>query len=88
MLMTMSISRAPSRMARRASAALISGSVAPSGKPTTVQVSTGVPRRASLTVLVQQAFTQMERNRNLRASAHSASTCSRVASGFRIVWSM
>ena len=40
MLMTMSISRAPSRIARRASSALISGGCAPSGKPTTQQTFT------------------------------------------------
>ena len=44
MLMTMSISRAPSRIARRASSALVSGGCAPSGKPTTQQTLTGEPR--------------------------------------------
>ncbi len=47
MLITMSISRAPSRIARRASSALVSGGCAPSGKPTTQHTFTGVPRSSA-----------------------------------------
>ena len=47
MLITMSISRAPSRIARRASSALLSAGCAPSGKPTTQQTLTGEPRSSS-----------------------------------------
>ena len=45
MLMTMSISRAPSRMTERASWALISGIVAPNGKPMTLATGMPVPLR-------------------------------------------
>ena len=45
MLITMSISRAPSRMARRASNAFTSVVVAPNGNPTTEATRTFEPRR-------------------------------------------
>ena len=45
MLITMSISRAPARMTDRASWALISGIVAPNGKPMTDATGTPVPLR-------------------------------------------
>ncbi len=82
MLITMSISRAPLRIARRASMALIAGSLAPSGKPTTVQVSTSLPRSSSATSETQVGFTQTERKLNSSASAHSLRIFSSVASGF------
>ena len=44
MLITMSISGAPSKIARRVSYCLTSAVVAPSGKPTTEQTPTPVPR--------------------------------------------
>ena len=44
MLITMSTSRAPSKITRRVSKFLTSGVVAPSGKPTTAQTPTGVSR--------------------------------------------
>ena len=60
MLMTMSISRAPSRMAWRASMALIAGVCAPRGKPTTEQATASLPRRFRATRRTQAGFTQTE----------------------------
>ena len=71
--MTMSISRAPSRMARRASSALISDGVAPSGKPTTVQTSGDRPRGAAAQRLTWIGFTQTEAKPYCAASSQSLS---------------
>src|SRR5205814_2430130 len=56
-LMTMSISPAPSRIARVASYAFTSESVAPSGKPTTVHTFTREPRTFSAHSRTHAGFT-------------------------------
>ncbi len=88
MLMTMSISRAPSRRARRVSKALTSAGVAPKGKPTTEATATSVPRRRSAQRRTQVGFTQTEAKRCSMASSHSLSISAAVASGRSRVWSM
>ncbi len=88
MLMTMSISRAPSRIARRASKALISVGVAPNGKPTTEATPTSVSRRSSAARRTQVGLTQTAAKRYSAASAQSRSMSATTASGRRSVWSM
>ena len=88
MLMTMSTSQAPSSMVRRASAALTSGSVAPRGKPITVQTPVAVPRSSRAQVATQVGLTQTVAKPCSRASAQSFSIWARVASGLSSVWSM
>ncbi len=89
MLMTMSISRAPSRMTRRASWALISDSVAPNGKPMTEATATPgalEARRAARDT--QTGLMHTDANPWRTASAQSLSMSAAVASGFSSVWSM
>ena len=89
MLMTMSISFAPSRIALRASRALISGAAAPSGNPTTAQTLTGVPRSSALRLLdVGRIHAHREEAVGPAPRAHSFSMSAGVASGFSSVWSI
>ena len=88
MLMTMSISRAPSRMARRASSALTSLVAAPNGKPMTEATTTSVPRRLSAARRTQVGLMQTAAKRYSAASAQSRSMSAAEASGRRSVWSM
>jgi hypothetical protein len=81
MLITMSNSRAPSRIARRASIALISGGDAPNGNPITDATLTELPRSARAAGFTQAGFTQTDANPNARASLHNRSMSSAVASG-------
>ena len=55
--MTMSISTAPSKIARRVSYCLTSGVVAPNGKPTTEQTPTPLPRNNLAQKATQVGFT-------------------------------
>ena len=84
----MSISQAPSSIARRASYAFTSGALAPSGKPTTQQVATPEPCRISEQRRTHVPFTHTLAKRFFLASSHSLSTSAAVASGFKSVWSM
>ena len=84
----MSISDAPSKIARRVSNCLTSGVVAPSGKPTTEQTPTGVPRSFWAASATQVGFTHTVANLNSAASLQSCSISLAVASGFSSVWSM
>src|SRR3990172_1834624 len=88
MFTTMSISRAPSRSARLASIALISGVVAPNGNPTTEHATTPDPFTASATRFAQTGFTHTEANPYSTASADIRSISAAVASGLSSVWSM
>ncbi len=88
MLMTMSISRAPSRIARRASMALTSLVAAPNGKPMTDATATSVPRRLSAARRTQVGLMQTAAKRCSAASAQSLSMSAAEASGLRSVWSM
>ena len=88
MLMTMSISRAPSRIARRASVALTSVVLAPKGKPMTEATATSVPRRFSAARRTHVGLMQTAAKRCSAASAHRRSISAAVASGRRSVWSM
>ncbi len=56
--MTMSISVAPSKIARRVSYCFTSGVVAPSGNPTTEQTPTPEPRSNRAAAATQPGFTQ------------------------------
>src|SRR5262249_13243745 len=67
-LMTISISVAPSKIARRASYAFTSARVAPSGNPTTVQTFTGEPYRIEAHSFTQVGLTQTDAKLNVRAS--------------------
>src|SRR3972149_3014279 len=87
-LMTISISCAPSFTASSVSAAFTVASVAPRGKPTTVQTFTGVSRRAAAAVATQVGFTTTVAKPNCFASAQSLRISSRVASGLSRVWSI
>ena len=87
-LITMSISRAPSRMARRASSAFTSVVFAPKGNPTTDATLTPEPRRFCAHRRTHVGFTQTDANSYRRASSHSLSMSSAVASGRSSVWSM
>ncbi len=87
-LITMSISRAPSRMTLRVSKAFISAGVAPNGNPTTLATRTFVPRSRSAHRRTQNGFTQTLAKPNCLASSHSWSMSSMVASGLSSVWSM
>ena len=86
--MTMSTSSAPSSTAPRASKALTSLGVAPSGKPTTEHVRTPEPLSAVLTVLTQTGFTQTDLNWYSAASAQTLRISASLASGLSSVWSM
>ncbi len=88
MLITMSISRAPQRIASRASYALAEGSAAPSGKPTTAIGTVLLPERIRAAVPTWTLFTQTVAKPWVRASSASLITSSRVASGLSRVWSM
>ena len=57
-LITMSISEAPSKIARRVSYCFTSAVVAPSGKPTTEQTPTPDPRSSDAAVATQTGLTQ------------------------------
>ncbi len=57
MLMTMSTSRAPSKMTRCVSKCLTSAGVAPSGNPTTEHTPTGVPRSSDAHVATHAGLT-------------------------------
>ena len=61
-LMTMSISAAPSKMARRVSKFLTSAVVAPSGNPTTEQTPTPVPRSRDAASATHTGFTHTVAN--------------------------
>ena len=69
--MTMSTSSAPSMVAPRASKTFTSVLCVPSGKPTTVQVSTPVPSSAFLTVSTHTGFTQTDLKWCAAASSQS-----------------
>ena len=68
-LMTMSISVAPSKIARRVSKFLTSAVVAPSGKPTTEQTPTPVPRSCAAAVATHAGLTQTVAKAELRRFA-------------------
>ena len=85
MLITMSISSAPSRIASRASYAFALVVAAPSGKPTTATVMTPLPRSSSLQSRTLAEFTHTDAKPYVRASSHSVTTSSRVASGLSSV---
>ena len=72
-LITMSISRAPSKMARCVSYPFTSAVVAPSGNPTTEQTPTPVPARRREQSATHVGFTQTVANRNCAASRQSSS---------------
>ena len=76
----MSISLAPSRMARRASSALFSPGVAPSGKPTTVQTTEELRARRAAQRLTKIGLTQTDAKPNCAASSQSWSISEYVAS--------
>ncbi len=78
--MTMSISLAPSRMARRASSALFSAGVAPSGKPTTVQTTEELRARRAAQRRTKIGLTQTDAKLNCAASSQSLSMSEYVAS--------
>ena len=61
-LITMSISRAPSKIARRVSYPFTSAVVAPSGKPTTEHTPTAEPREQPRAQATQVGFTQTVAN--------------------------
>ena len=84
----MSISAAPSATAVEASKALERESMAPRGKPTTVQTFTPVPRSRFAQRATQDEFTQTEAKRCRAASSHNASISAPVASLLRRVWSI
>ncbi len=84
----MSTSAAPSCTARPASKAFTSGSVAPSGKPTTVHTPVAEPRSRRAHSGTQVGLTHTVAKPCSRASAHSFSIWARVASGFSSVWSI
>ena len=88
MLITMSISVAPSKIARRVSYCLTSAVVAPSGNPTTEQTPTPVPRSRAAASATQAGFTHTVAKWNSAASRHSFSISARVASGLSSVWSI
>ncbi len=88
MLITMSISRAPSRMARRASMALTSVVAAPNGKPITDATATSVPRTLSAARRIQVGLMHTAAKWCSTASAHRRSMSAAVASGRSRVWSM
>ena len=88
MLMTMSISRAPSKSARRVSYCLTSGVVAPSGNPTTEQTFTADPCRSRAQLATQVGFTHTLAKWYSAASRHNFSTSLREASGLSSVWSI
>src|ERR1017187_6236299 len=85
---TMSISLAPSRMARRASSAFISLGMAPSGNPTTVQTTEELPARRAAQRLTKTGLTHTDAKPNWAASSQSWSMSEYVASARRRVWSM
>src|ERR1035438_1517865 len=86
--MTMSISLAPSRTARRASSAFISLGMAPSGKPTTVHTTEELPARRATQRLTKTGLTHTDAKPNWAASSQSWSMSEYVASARRRVWSM
>ena len=83
--MTMSISVAPSNIARRVSNCFVSDVVAPSGNPTTEQTPTPVPRKRNAESATHVGLMQTVAKWNSAASRHSCSTAVRVASGFSSV---
>ena len=85
---TMSISCAPAAIAAAVSAALTADGMAPSGKPTTEQTRTSLPRSRSATNGTCTELTQTERKPCVRASSQNRATCASVASALRIVWSI
>ena len=84
-LITMSISQAPSKMARRVSKCFVSAVVAPSGNPTTEQTLTRLPCRRRAQVATHVGFTQTLANSYCAASRQSVSISWRVASGLSSV---
>ena len=72
----MSISVAPSKIARRVSYCFTSGVVAPSGKPTTEHTPTPVPRSRAAARATQVGFTHTVANLHSAASRHSVSISS------------
>ena len=85
MLITMSISAAPARMASRVSNALALVVPAPRGNPTTAMGFTELPSRRRLASATFEVFRQTVAKPYLRASSQSLITSSRVASGLRSV---
>ena len=85
---TMSTSSAPSATVMRASSALASRVIAPSGKPTTVHTMTPDPASRSLAVGTHRVLTHTEANPCSPASSQRVSMAVRVASGLSSVWSM
>ena len=71
--MTMSISRAPSKIARCVSYRFTSAVVAPSGNPTTEQTPTPLPDSSRAQSATQVGLTQTVAKRNCAASRHSSS---------------
>ncbi len=84
----MSTSVAPSSTTRAASNAFTSGTVAPRGKPATVQTRDSEPRKRSAETRTQAGFTQTVAKPCSRASRQRSSIWLRVASGLSRVWSM
>ncbi len=71
--MTVSISRAPSKMARCVSYRFTSAVVAPSGKPTTEQTPTPLPERSRAHNATHVGLTHTVANLNCAASRHRSS---------------
>ena len=88
MLITMSISCAPARIASRVSNTFALVAAAPSGKPTTAIGFVGHPASRRAASATFEELRQTVANPYLRASSHSLITSSRVASGLSKVWSM
>ena len=86
--MTISISCAPAATAARASNALASAAIAPSGKPTTQHVLTPLPASACAAAAAQQELTHTLAARSALPSAHARRMSARVASGLSRVWSI
>ncbi len=88
MLMTMSISRAPSSRARRVSNSFVSVIESPCGKPTTVPTTTFEPARSPVAEATSAGLTQTDHVPYRSASSQPARTSSSVSSGRRSEWSI
>ena len=85
---TMSNSRAPMRARVAASCRRVETSEAPKGKPMTAPTGIPVPESIATAVETHSGFTMAHAKRYRIASSQRLSTCSRVASGFKRVWSI
>ena len=85
MLITMSISSAPSAIATPVSKDFTSVALAPKGKPTTVHTLTLDPASSTAAAGTQNGFTHTLAKPYCRASAHNLRMSATVASGFKRV---